>query len=122
MEELIRQVAEHIELAIDLLAILVVTVGSLEAAGTAVRWLFITVSDTARRGAMLKYARWLAAGLTFQLAGDIVHTAVTPTWDDIARLAAIAIIRTFLTYFLERDINELRELQAQHGAERAVNE
>jgi len=56
--------------------------------------------------------RWLAAALTFQLAGDIVHTAVTPTWDDIGRLAAIAVIRTFLTYFLERDIRNLRERQA----------
>jgi len=69
---------------------------------------------------MLKYARWLAAGLTFQLAGDIVHTAVTPTWDDIGRLAATAVIRTFLTYFLERDIRDLREQRAEHGTEKAV--
>jgi uncharacterized membrane protein len=69
---------------------------------------------------MLKYAHWLAAGLTFQLAGDIVHTAVAPTWDDIGRLAAIAVIRTFLTYFLERDIRELREQQAGRRTEKAV--
>jgi uncharacterized membrane protein len=46
------------------------------------------------------------AGLTFQLANDIFISARAPTWDDIGRLAAIAFIRTFLNFFLERDIVE----------------
>jgi uncharacterized membrane protein len=117
MEELLKQLAGHVALSIELVGILVVTVGSLEAAAATVRAMFKGWSDTARREALLKYARWLAAGLTFQLAGDIVHTAVAPTWDDIGRLAAIAVIRTFLTFFLERDIKELREQQAGHGTE-----
>jgi uncharacterized membrane protein len=112
MEELLKQLAAYVALSIELVGILVVAVGSVEAAAATVRALFTVTSDTARREAWLKYARWLAAGLTFQLAGDIVHTAVTPTWDDIGRLAAIAVIRTFLTFFLERDIKELREQQA----------
>jgi hypothetical protein len=31
--------------------------------------------------------------------------------NDVARLAAIAVIRTFLNYFLERDLAEIRERQ-----------
>jgi uncharacterized membrane protein len=120
MQELIKQLAEHVAFLIELVAILVVTLGSLEAVAAAVRMMFAGWSDPARREVMLKYARWLAAGLTFQLAGDIVHTAVTPTWDDIGRLAATAVIRTFLTYFLERDIRDLREQRAEHGTEKAV--
>jgi len=112
MEELLKQLATYVALAIELVGILVVTGGTVEVVATAIRRMFTGWSDTARREAWLKYARWLAAGLTFQLAGDIVHTAVAPTWDDIKRLAAIAVIRTFLTYFLERDIRELRERQA----------
>jgi uncharacterized membrane protein len=109
MQELVKQLAEHVALSIELVAILVVTVGTLEAVAATIRMIFTGRSDTARREALLRYARWLAAGLTFQLAGDIVHTAVAPTWDGIGRLAAIAVIRTFLTFFLERDINEMRE-------------
>ncbi len=52
--------------------------------------------------------RWLVAGLTFQLAADVLETAVTTSWDEVARLAAIAAIRTFLNYFLERDLGEVR--------------
>ncbi len=59
----------------------------------------------------MRYARWIVAGLTFQLAGDIVHTAVAPTWDEIGRLGAIAVIRTFLAYFLDRDMEERRRLR-----------
>ncbi len=49
--------------------------------------------------------RFLIVALEFQLAGDIVGTAVSPSWEDIAQLAAIALIRTFLNYFLNREIN-----------------
>jgi len=113
MQEVIKQLAEHIALSIETIGILVVAIGTVEAVVSAVRMIFTGHSDTARREAMLKYARWLAAGLTFQLAGDIVHTAVAPTWDDIGRVAAIAVIRTFLTFFLERDIKDWREQLAR---------
>jgi len=116
MEDLMKQLAEHVALSIELVAIFVVTIGSVEAVVAAVRMMLAGRSDVARREAMLKYARWLAAGLTFQLAGDIVHTAVAPTWDDIGRVAAIAVIRTFLTFFLERDIKDLRDQHAPRGA------
>ena len=57
-----------------------------------------------QRDVWLRLGRWLVAGLTFQLAADVLETAVTTSWDEVARLAAIAAIRTFLNYFLERDL------------------
>ena len=42
--------------------------------------------------------------MEFELAADIIATVVSPTWDDIGELGAIAVIRTFLNYFLERDL------------------
>ena len=44
-----------------------------------------------------------------QLAADIIETAITTDWEAIGRVAAIAVIRTFLNYFLERDMSETRE-------------
>ena len=61
----------------------------------------------------LRLGRWLVAGLTFQLAADVLETAITTSWDEVARLAAIAAIRTFLNYFLERDLGEIRQRSAQ---------
>ena len=64
-----------------------------------------------RRDIWLRYARFLVAGLTFQLAADIIETSITPSWEEIAKVGAVAVIRTFLNFFLERHMNEVREQQ-----------
>ncbi len=51
-------------------------------------------------GVRLVLARYLALGLEFELGADILSTAVAPGWNEVGRLAAIAIIRTGLNYFL----------------------
>jgi uncharacterized membrane protein len=56
----------------------------------------------------LKLGRFLALGLEFQLASDILRTAIAPTLREIGELAAIAAIRTALNYFLAREITEER--------------
>jgi uncharacterized membrane protein len=48
----------------------------------------------------LALARYLTLALEFQLAADVLSTAIAPTWDQIGKLAAIAVIRTGLNYFL----------------------
>ena len=53
----------------------------------------------------LDLGRSLALALEFLLGADILRTAVEPTWDEIARLAAIAAIRTGLNYFLQRELS-----------------
>ena len=51
-------------------------------------------------------ARYLALALEFQLGADILSTAVAPSWDSIGKLAAIAIIRTALNFFLMREMEQ----------------
>jgi uncharacterized membrane protein len=54
----------------------------------------------------LTLARYLALALEFQLGADILTTAVAPSWDQIGKLGAIAVIRTGLNYFLTREMRE----------------
>ena len=60
-------------------------------------------------GIRLTVARYLAVALEFQLAADLLSTAIAPTWTAIGKLAAIAAVRTALNYFLGREIREERE-------------
>ena len=53
---------------------------------------------------------WLLLGLQFALAADIVGSLISPSWNDIGQLAAIAVIRTFLNYFLEKDLNDAADV------------
>lgn len=57
----------------------------------------------------------LALSLELLLAADIIATAVSPTWEAVGLLATIAGIRTFLNYFLQK---EVRELEAEKLQER----
>ena len=54
----------------------------------------------------LQLGRSLALGLEFLLAADILKTAVAPNWNDLGMLAAIAILRTALNYFLEKELRD----------------
>ncbi|MEH0846125.1 DUF1622 domain-containing protein [Micromonospora sp. CPCC 205711] len=52
----------------------------------------------------LSLGRFLTLGLEFQLAADILRTAVSPTFVQLGQLAATATIRTALNFFLRREI------------------
>ncbi|MEU3724070.1 DUF1622 domain-containing protein [Streptomyces sp. NPDC031705] len=56
----------------------------------------------------LSLGRFLVLGLEFQLAGDVLRTAVAPSFTEIGQLAAIAAIRTILNFFLTREIAQER--------------
>ena len=113
MKEWATFLAEDAVLIIDVMALLVIVFGTIEMLLACVRSI-LNPSATGRelRDGYLRYARWLITGLTFQLATDIIESARAPSWDDIGRLAAIAVIRTFLNYFLERDIEVARKQRA----------
>ena len=68
----------------------------------------------------LRLGRFLALGLEFQLAADILNTAIAPSWDQVALLAAIAAIRTFLNYFLSQELERAAAVQAKQREEKAV--
>ncbi|MEI6135528.1 MAG: DUF1622 domain-containing protein, partial [Desulfomonile sp.] len=54
----------------------------------------------------LNLGQWLTVALEFELAADILRTAVAPSWNDIGQLAAIIIIRTTLNFFLQKEIDQ----------------
>lgn len=110
MKEWLTAITEYAVLIIDALAFVIIVIGTVRAFVTGIA---VTISPSAApdqaRMVWLRYARALVAALTFQLAADIIESSITTSWESVGRLAAIAVIRTFLNYFLERDLAELRE-------------
>ncbi len=110
MEQLLGTFSRSAAGLIEALAVLIVVGASLDA--------FVRIVATvARRGVTHgqrkaiwhRYGMWLLLGLEFELAADIIHTVVAPSWQDLGELGAIAVIRTFLNYFLEKDLETSRE-------------
>lgn len=104
----VRVGAQWIGLILEAMACAMIAAG----AGVALRRLIRHVgrahgaSFTADR---LVLARYLAWALEFQLADDILQTAISPSWRDIGQLAAIATVRTALNFSLGREMNAERE-------------
>lgn len=68
--------------------------------------------ESATEDVRLQLGRWLVLALEFQVAADILRTAVAPTWNEIGQLAAIIVLRTVLNFFLQKEI----EKAAQKGS------
>jgi len=108
MKQWLIAITEPAIVVIDLMALAVIVIGTIEAFVGGLRLLLSSPTGDERREVWLTYGRWLVAGLTFQLAADIIETSITTGWDAVGRIAAIAAIRTFLNYFLEQDLTEVR--------------
>lgn len=105
-------VTEPVVVVIDAMALVLIALATVVVFVQAVRLtLRGHLTNVERRDLWLGYGRWLVAGLTMQLSADIIESSIYTSWDAIGQLAAIAVIRTFLNYFLERDIADVRERQ-----------
>jgi uncharacterized membrane protein len=105
MEDLARQFARLVAELIEVVAVVLIGYGAAEAFVNSLRHVFRRQRDDGWRKALfMRFGMWLVLGLEFALAADIVRSAISPSWSDIGQLAAIAAIRTFLNYFLERDL------------------
>lgn len=111
MTEWLTFLSERVIVLIDALALLVIVVGTVEVVIRLVHALIRPVTNYLLRDAWLHYSRWLVAALTFQLAADIIETSISTNWQTIGRVAAVAVIRTFLNYFLDRDLEVVRQRQ-----------
>ena len=105
MKDWLTLIAFNVIMIIQIMALLVVTFGTIQAFIHSLRAM-VTPSATGQHfhSGYTHFARWLVAGLTFQLAADIIETAFAPSWDEIGQLAAISAIRAFVNFFLERDM------------------
>lgn len=110
MEELFRTVASYVALLLESMVVLTVAIGSLEALYRILTaFLIHRADDWDRRAVWLRFAGWILVSLEFALGADIVRTAIAPSWDDIGKLGAIAVIRTFLGFFLGKDLETFEE-------------
>src|SRR5262245_17885174 len=105
MEELVARGARVAAALVEAGAVVIVAFGSLEAFLKLVRIVARpSASHGERKAIWRRLGTWLLLGLEFELAADIIGSVISPSWQDIGELGAIAAIRTFLNYFLEKDL------------------
>jgi uncharacterized membrane protein len=100
LEAAVSAAASWLKLGIEAVSVTIILVGMIIALARLVARAIGRPAGDVRMG----LARVLSLALEFQLAADIVGTAISPDWDQIGKLAAVAAIRTFLNYFLQREL------------------
>ena len=103
-------------LVIELMAVLVIAYASLETFVVLVRIIVTRAPLERGRVQWLRFLNLLVVGLTFQLAADLVHITIARGLEPVARVAIIAVLRTFLSYFLGRDLREWKEVGEPHAS------
>lgn len=103
---------QWLKLGVELVGAIIISLGILAAGTLLVRNLLArrTADFTAIR---LTLARYLALALEFQLGADILSTAIAPSWEQIGKLGAIAVIRTALNFFLSKEM----QMECKEGDE-----
>jgi len=109
-------ISEPTIVIIDAIAFVWIVVGVVYLIVGALRALLSGASSQDKRVIWLGFAKVLVAALSLQLAADIIESSISMSWEAIGRLGAVAVIRTFLDYFLSRDVEEVRERQERRGA------
>ena len=117
MDETVKALTNTVHLLVGVVeacGVIVIVIGALWTFARFV-WLGLRERNAAACSRIrVSLGRFLALGLEFQLASDILRTAVTPTFRDLAQLAVIATIRTALNYFLAKEIAaEQRQMAGQ---------
>ena len=105
VEETVIAGVQWLRLGVETIGASVIALGIAAAVATFVRRLRAADTSTMQTSRHV-LAHYLAIALEFQLAADILSTAVAPSWDQIGKLAAIAVIRTALNFFLTREMRE----------------
>lgn len=110
IEEHFQAIAGAIALALEAIVVLIIAFAGLKAFIRTVPLLFNDdLMEADRRGIWLRFASALLLALEFTLAADLIRSAISPSWDAIGKLAAIAAIRIALNFFLARDIESMAE-------------
>ena len=107
-EDLLRGWVDLLVRLVEAAGALIIFVGAVLAAFAFVQAALVSHSTREFVRVRLRLGRYLALGLEFQLASDVLSTAVAPTFEEIGKLAAIATIRTLLNYVLSKEIEKER--------------
>lgn len=105
-----------VTVAVEITGIAVILIGALGSGFVYARDLRAADAGSAYKGLRSNLGRSILLGLELLVAADIINTvAIEPTLESLAVLAGIVLIRTFLSFSLEVEIEGRWPWQAERG-------
>ena len=107
MEEIAKSITLNVSHAVEILAAIIIGLAVIKTLYNYSQALKKKVQKISKEEIRLQFGSSVAVSLELLLGADVLATAVAPSWDDIGKLASIAVIRTLLNYFLERELKQV---------------
>jgi uncharacterized membrane protein len=104
MEEIAKNITIYISHTLEIISATIIAAGLIKLILNYFQSFFKTRNGLSAMDARVRFGSAVAVALELLLGADVLATAVAPSWDDIGKLAAIAVLRTALNYFLEREL------------------
>ena len=105
MEEIAKQITINVSHAVEILAAIIIGIAVIR---TLLNYFsLLKSSKISKEEIRVQFGGSVAVSLELLLGADVLATAVAPSWDDIGKLAAIAVLRTALNYFLEKELKHM---------------
>jgi len=113
MEQIAKYVTLTVSHAVEILSALITGAAVLQVLWDYGRSSLKSKYVISKEAIRIHFGSSVAVALELLLGADVLATAVTPSWDELGKLAAIAIIRTVLNYFLERELKHIKEVKLE---------
>ena len=110
MEEIAKYITLNVSHAVEILAAVIIGIAVVKVLYDYLSFLYVSKKSISKEKIRVQFGRSVAVALELMLGADVLATAVAPSWNDIGQLAAIAVIRTALNYFLGKELKELHSV------------
>lgn len=111
MEELAKHITINVSHAVEILAAIMIGIAVVKVLYNYLSFLYGSRKSISKEAIRVQFGSSVAVALELLLGADVLATAVAPSWDDIGKLAAIAILRTALNYFLGKELKEIKHIE-----------
>ena len=111
MEEVAKQITINVSHAVEILAAFIIGIAVVKALLSYLSSIYPSKKTFSKGTIRVQFGSSVAVALELLLGADVLATAVAPSWDDIGKLAAIAVLRTGLNYFLGKELKEIKHIE-----------
>jgi uncharacterized membrane protein len=108
MEAIAKIITVYVGHAVEILAAIIIGLAVIKTLVRYIRNMAGRREAISKEEIRIQFGSSVAVSLELLLGADVLATAVAPGWDAIGKLAAIAVLRTALNYFLEKELKHMK--------------
>ena len=110
MKDVLKIILMEIPFIIDLIGMMILILGCTRFLGSFIHWETSQSALKSKKEGLNNIRNnlgtYLLIGLEFMIASDIINTILDPSREELIELGVIVLIRTMISYFLNREISE----------------